>query len=46
MRKAARKPLVQECPNCGSPRIPHRVCMSCGFYGGEVVAQPKETEEE
>ncbi|MFZ4627970.1 MAG: 50S ribosomal protein L32 [Blastocatellia bacterium] len=25
------------CPNCGSMRLPHRVCPSCGFYAGRVV---------
>jgi large subunit ribosomal protein L32 len=26
---------VQACPRCGDPRRPHRVCPSCGYYGGE-----------
>jgi large subunit ribosomal protein L32 len=25
------------CPNCGSMRLPHRVCASCGFYAGRTV---------
>ncbi|HEX9691168.1 MAG TPA: 50S ribosomal protein L32 [Gemmatimonadales bacterium] len=25
---------LQPCPRCGDPRRPHRVCPSCGFYGG------------
>ncbi|HEX5084865.1 MAG TPA: 50S ribosomal protein L32 [Blastocatellia bacterium] len=25
------------CPNCGSMRLPHRVCASCGFYHGRTV---------
>ncbi|MFW5803442.1 MAG: 50S ribosomal protein L32 [Verrucomicrobiota bacterium] len=25
------------CPNCDSPRIPHRVCGKCGFYNGRQV---------
>ncbi|MBJ7347372.1 MAG: 50S ribosomal protein L32 [Thermoleophilaceae bacterium] len=30
----------QACPRCGTPRLSHRVCGSCGFYGGrEVVAE-------
>ncbi|MCG8421597.1 MAG: 50S ribosomal protein L32 [Proteobacteria bacterium] len=45
-RKASRKPLVQSCPNCESPRIPHRVCMKCGFYGGEIVMKVEQSEEE
>ena len=25
---------LQPCPRCGDPRRPHRVCPSCGYYGG------------
>ena len=47
MRKSGQnKPLVQTCPNCGAPRIPHRVCMACGFYNGAQVTAPKSTETE
>ena len=46
MRRAGRKPLVQDCPNCKSPRIPHRVCMKCGFYGNEIVIKVAETDDE
>lgn len=38
-------PLVQGCPNCGEPRIPHRVCMSCGQYGGKTVVEVATAEE-
>lgn len=32
---------VQACASCGAPRIPHRICMACGQYGGKtVVAKP------
>ena len=28
-----------ECPQCHEPKLPHRVCISCGYYDGkEVVA--------
>lgn len=31
---------VGECPHCHQPKLLHRVCPSCGYYGGrEVVAQ-------
>jgi len=33
--------LVQACPNCGAPKIAHRVCMSCGQYRGEIVIAKK-----
>ena len=26
-----------ECPNCGSVRLPHRVCLSCGYYKNQEV---------
>lgn len=42
----ASKPLVQACPNCGEPRVAHRVCRSCGFYGGDVVMNVKSGEDE
>jgi large subunit ribosomal protein L32 len=22
------------CPQCSEPRLPHRVCRTCGFYDG------------
>ena len=35
------RPTVQACPNCGAPKIPHRICMACGQYRGEqIVAKP------
>jgi len=31
------------CPNCGEPRLPHRVCPKCGYYQGrEVLTIEKE----
>lgn len=27
----------QRCPKCGAPRLPHRVCPSCGYYRGRQV---------
>ena len=26
------------CSNCGSPKQQHRICGSCGYYAGRVVA--------
>lgn len=25
------------CPNCGEPKQPHRVCLSCGNYKGRNI---------
>jgi large subunit ribosomal protein L32 len=34
-------PGLHACPHCHSPKLPHRVCPSCGYYKGrEVVSQP------
>jgi len=33
---------LSSCPNCGSKKLPHRVCSRCGFYAGRVVMEVKE----
>jgi len=33
---------VSLCPQCGEPRLPHRVCRHCGFYDGRQVVEPEE----
>ncbi len=30
------------CPNCREPKLPHRVCLSCGTYKGRQVIKVKE----
>jgi len=25
-------PSISICPRCKSPKLPHRVCPSCGYY--------------
>ncbi len=42
MRKAAWNNNVPQtagtaCPECGAPRMPHRVCTACGKYNGRQV---------
>jgi large subunit ribosomal protein L32 len=27
----------QACTKCGAPRLPHRVCPTCGYYRGKKV---------
>jgi large subunit ribosomal protein L32 len=29
------------CSNCGSMRLPHKVCSNCGFYDGREVVEIK-----
>ncbi len=33
----AQTPASSECPQCHSPKLPHRVCRECGFYEGREV---------
>jgi large subunit ribosomal protein L32 len=51
----AARPRLNECPRCHSPRLPHRVCPTCGTYAGrevitfeapELTATPQEQAEE
>ena len=30
------------CSHCGAPRLPHRICPSCGYYHGEEIVTPRE----
>lgn len=30
---------VSPCPQCHSPRLPHRVCKVCGTYAGRQVIE-------
>lgn len=32
------EPVYNACPQCHSPRLPHRVCPVCGTYRGRTVA--------
>ncbi len=35
--KKASPPAVSTCPKCGEKKLPHRVCPSCGSYGGVQI---------
>jgi large subunit ribosomal protein L32 len=28
---------VSTCPQCGQPKLSHRVCPNCGFYKGRKI---------
>lgn len=30
-------PNMMECPQCHEPKMPHRVCPSCGYYKNREV---------
>ena len=30
------------CPRCHEPTVAHRVCVSCGYYGGRKVLEVEE----
>lgn len=33
----AHVPATNACPQCREPKLPHRVCPNCGYYGGREV---------
>ncbi len=33
---------TQSCTNCGVLSLPHRMCVSCGFYKNKAVIQNEE----
>lgn len=35
---------LNKCPQCGEPKLPHRVCIHCGFYKGMEVIRMEEGE--
>jgi large subunit ribosomal protein L32 len=35
---------LNRCPRCHSPRLPHRVCPTCGTYKGREVIDMTVTE--
>ncbi|HOC59537.1 MAG: 50S ribosomal protein L32 [Syntrophaceae bacterium] len=37
-----KSPALSVCPQCNEPKMPHRVCPTCGTYKGrEVIAAEK-----
>ena len=35
-------PARSNCPQCGAPKLPHRVCGSCGTYRNRTVIETDE----
>lgn len=38
----AEVPNVTRCPQCGDPKLSHRVCPTCGTYSGKQVIEVEE----
>ena len=38
-------PPLTSCPQCHSPRLPHRVCPVCGTYAGRTAVEPRPLED-
>lgn len=36
---------LSRCPQCGAPKLPHRVCPGCGYYEGREIIPPKKKKE-
>lgn len=34
-------PVLMDCPQCHSPKPQHRICPTCGYYGGREVVTIK-----
>jgi large subunit ribosomal protein L32 len=35
-------PDLGVCPHCKTPKVPHTVCLVCGYYRGRQVIEIKE----
>jgi large subunit ribosomal protein L32 len=45
MRRTHKKtaaPSVTTCAQCGEPKLPHHLCMSCGTYKGRTLMEVDE----
>jgi len=31
-----------KCPQCSEPKLPHRVCIHCGYYDGKEIIKMDE----
>jgi large subunit ribosomal protein L32 len=35
-------PTQGTCPQCNGPKLPHRICPTCGSYNGRTVIETDE----
>ena len=43
---AIQAPALEECPHCHEPKLPHRVCPTCGYYKGRQAIELKSATDE
>lgn len=36
---ALKPQALVDCPQCGSPKLPHHVCKACGTYNGKEILE-------
>ncbi len=34
---------TQPCPRCSEPKLPHRVCGTCGYYRGKKLVEVEDS---
>ncbi|MEE8060737.1 MAG: 50S ribosomal protein L32 [Gemmatimonadales bacterium] len=34
---------TQPCPRCSEPKLPHRVCGTCGYYRGKKLIEVEDS---
>lgn len=34
--------ILSLCPQCNEPKLPHRACKNCGYYGARQVTKGTE----
>ncbi len=39
---ALKAPVVTLCPECQEPKLPHRLCMNCGYYKNQMILEIEE----
>lgn len=37
LRQEMARPSLSVCPRCKEPKLPHRVCIHCGYYRDREV---------
>lgn len=41
LKKLSNMVSLSTCTNCGAPKLSHRVCKACGYYGDKQVLSIK-----